>query len=118
MRAEADAKLAAVKPLADAYRALVADREEFTARDAKNVAAVRAARAAALKAGFTERALNEAGYRQTTELTRPATARKPAAKKTPATRRRTRKPVAAAAPPRGADAASRSAGSEQSASTG
>ncbi|AYF75277.1 hypothetical protein D7D52_16940 [Nocardia yunnanensis] len=81
VRAEADAKLAAVQPLADAYRKLLADRENFAGLDAKNVAAVRATRAAALKAGFSERALNEAGYRAITDLPKPTAARKTAAKK-------------------------------------
>ncbi|RJO77633.1 hypothetical protein D5S18_07825 [Nocardia panacis] len=95
VRAEADAKLAAVKPLADAYRKLLADREEFTGRDAENVAAVRATRAAALKAGFTERALNDAGYRAINDLTKPAAARKTSAKKSAPVTPRARKRAAA-----------------------
>ncbi len=81
MRAEADAKLAAVQPLADAYRKLLADREKFAGLDAENVAAVRATRAAALKAGFSERALNEAGYRAINDMPKSAAARKTSAKK-------------------------------------
>ncbi|MFE1595078.1 hypothetical protein [Nocardia sp. NPDC058705] len=100
VRAEADAKLAAVKPLADAYRKLLTDREEFAGLDAQNVAAVRATRAAALKAGFTERALNEAGYRAINDLTKPTAARKSAAKKpAPATTRAGKRPTTSTAAP-------------------
>ncbi|NNH73710.1 hypothetical protein HLB23_28305 [Nocardia uniformis] len=99
VRAEADAKLAAVKPLADAYRKLLADRDEFAGLDATNVAAVRATRAAALKAGFTERALNEAGYRAISDLTKPPAARKTSAKKPVPAVRQARKRAAATTPP-------------------
>jgi len=117
VRAEADAKLGAVKPLADAYRKLVTDREEFTTRDATNVAAVRTARAAALKAGFTVGALNDAGYREISELAKPAAARKAAAKKSAAPARRTRQRAAAVPPPKGADAPSRTVAPERPATT-
>ncbi len=92
MRAEADAKLAAVKTLGEAYAALRRDRDEFAARDTANVAAVRAARTAALKAGFAERALDAAGYRDIAELITPAPARKPrTGKRTADTPRRGRR---------------------------
>jgi MFS family permease len=62
LRAETDAKLTAAKTLRDAYTMLLRDRDDFAARDAANVSAVRLARAAAMRAGFADRTLNRLGF--------------------------------------------------------
>ncbi|NKV33000.1 hypothetical protein GS921_25265 [Rhodococcus hoagii] len=54
IRAEAEAKMQAIRLVAVAHRTLTKTREEFAAQDAKNVSALDSALAEARKAGFRE----------------------------------------------------------------